>query len=59
MMISLIFKHTELNCLTWNFAEFTRLLNAGEFQRPEVYQLVLQVKIFRFKFYLPLNQVKK
>lgn len=58
-MVKLIIKHTELDCLTWDFAEFTRLLKAGEFQRPEVYQPFLRVKFFGFKIDISLHQVKK
>jgi len=53
-VFKLIAKHTELKSLSWPLPEFIRLLNAGEFSRPDVYAVRLAVNFFGIKFDLPV-----
>ena len=58
-MFKLIMKHTELKSLSWTFAEFHKLVLAGEFSRPEVFAPRLQVKVLGFTFDMPVFGIVK
>lgn len=57
-MFKLVMKHTELQCLTWQMGEFSKLVADGSVRRPEVWRMTLQVKAFGKFFYIPLCGVK-
>lgn len=61
-MFKIVMKHTELQCLTWQMGEFSRLVADGSVRRPEghtsVWRITLQVKAFGKFFYIPLCEVK-
>lgn len=57
-MFKLVMKHTELQCLTWQMGEFSRLVADGSVRRPEVWRITLQVVLFGKFFYIPLCGVK-
>lgn len=57
-MFKLMMKHTELKDLTFSTKEFNYYLKASDIRDVAVYQLVLRVKLFNKRFYIPLCGVK-
>jgi hypothetical protein len=58
-MFKLLMSHTELKCLYWTLPEFSKLVKDQTIIRPEVWRIVLRVKLFNKRFYIPLCGVKE
>jgi hypothetical protein len=58
-MFKLLMSHTELQDLYWTLPEFSRLVVDGTIIRPEVWRIVLRVKLFNKRFYIPLCGIKE
>lgn len=56
-MFSLVAKNTELKCLTWKMAEFSKLIKDGSIMRPEIWEICLRIAIFGKVFYVPVCKV--
>lgn len=57
-MFKLLMGHTELKCLFWTLPEFSKLVVDGCVNRPEVWRIVLRVKIFSKTFYIPVCGIR-
>lgn len=58
-MFKLLMSHTELQCLYWTLPEFSKLVKDQTIRRPEAWELVLRVKLFNKRFYIPLCGIKE